>query len=167
MKTDVSPSTEKWLFAILVIILVALELLCARLAYNTLGEVTSMLYFLAVGLNLVFILLAFRSRSIATIMILLLALIIIPYQFYLGNRLVRVQSEASRIVTYAYEEKTASGAYPPTLEDYEFHDAEMEPYIQRYDVEPDGGGFSLYYRVGTENTSHHYISQTGWGYYPD
>lgn len=30
-----------------------------------------------------------------------------------------------------------------------------------------GGGFVLFYRVGTENTSHSYAPEYGWGYYPD
>ena len=166
MKTDGS-KVEVFLFLLLVGVLVPLEVLCARLTFETLGEVTSLLYFTAVGLNLIFIVLAFRSRSLAALGVVLLALAIIPYQLYLGDRLFRVQAEASRIVTYAYEEKIATGDYPATLANYAFHDPDMEPFIQSYRVEQDGSGFSLYYRVGTENTSHSYTSQTGWSYYPD
>jgi hypothetical protein len=159
--------TEKLLLILLLAALVPLEIVCARFAYETLGEVTSSLYLLAVGLNLVFILLAQRSRALAAVGIVLLALAIIPYQLLLGDRLLRLQDEAGRIVAYAYEEKIATGEYPPTLEAYTFHDPDVMPFIQRYDVEADGTGFTLAYRVGTENTSHTYISQTGWSYYAD
>ena len=158
---------EILLFILLMGILVPLEVFCARLAFQTLGEVTSVLYFMALGLNLIFVVMAFRSRTLAALGIILLALVIIPYQLFLGVRLVRTQAEASRIVTYVYEEKIDTGDYPPTLANYKYHDPDMEEFIQSYRVEADSGGFSLYYRVGTENTSHSYISQVGWGYYPD
>jgi hypothetical protein len=158
---------EMALLILLLAVLVPLEIVCARLAYKTLGEVTSSLYLLVVGLNLVFILLAQRRRGLAAAGIVLLALAIIPYQLYLGDRLLRVQDEAGRIVAYAYEEKIATGDYPPTLEAYTFHDPDAAPFIQRYAVEADGSGFALAYRVGTDNTSHTYTSQTGWSYYAD
>ena len=166
-KLEKNNRVEIALFALLVGILVPLEVICARLAYETLGEITSLLYFIAIGLNLIFIVLAFYSRTLATLGIMLLALAIIPYQLFLGDRLVRVQGEASRIVTYVYEEKIDTGHYPLTLANYEFNDPHVAPFIQTYRVEADGQGFSLFYRVGTENTSHSYISQVGWGYYPD
>jgi len=167
VKKDNINQAETLLFVLLVGTLVPLELFCARLAFETLGEVTSSLYFMAVGLNLIFVVLAYRSRALAALGVVILALAIIPYQLFLGDRLVRVQAEASRIVTYAYEERIATGDYPPTLANYAFHDPDVEPFIQSYRVEADGSGFSLYYRVGTETTSHSYRSQTGWSYYPD
>ena len=160
-------NVEVFFFVVLVGILVPLELFCAYLAFETIGEVTSTLYFLAIGLNLLFIVLAIRFRTLAALGVILLALAIIPYQLLLGHRLVRVQAEASRLVTYAYEERVDSGEFPRDLANYEFHDPEMEEYFQTYRVEEDGSEFSLFYRVGTENTSHHYMSESGWGYYPD
>ena len=147
-------------------LLVPLELFCARLAFETLGEVTSLLYFIALSLNLILVLLAFRNRLLAAVGLILLALAIIPYQLYLGDRLYRVQAEASRIVTYVYEQKIHTGNYPPNLANYRFNDSKMEPFIQSYHGDEEHG-FSLFYRVGTESTSHSYISEIGWGYYPD
>ena len=158
---------ERFLFIALVGIIVPLEVLCAYLAFETIGEVTSTLYFMAIGLNLLFIVLAIRFRTLAALSVILLALAIIPYQLLLGHRLVRVQAEASRLVTYAYEERTDTGEFPRDLANYEFHDQKMETYIQDYRVKEDGGEFSLFYRVGTETTSHYYSSELGWGYYPD
>ena len=56
---------------------------------------------------------------------------------------------------------------PPSLEDYEFRDPQMSQLIRSYHVEQDGNEFALFYRVGTDSTSHYYLSQTGWGYYAD
>jgi hypothetical protein len=167
MKKDSTNKAEIFLFGLLVGFLVPLEVFCAYLAFETIGEIVSTLYFLAAGLNLLFILLAFRKRTLAALGVVLLATAIIPYQLYLGNRLVRVQAEASRIVTYVYAERIDTGEYPSSLANYEFHDPGVKRFIQSYRVEDDAGAFALFFRVGTENTSHYYLSQTGWGYYPD
>jgi hypothetical protein len=167
MQKNSTKKVEILLFALLVGLLVPLEIFCTHLAFETIGEIVSTLYLWGVGLNLLFIVLAFRNRTLAALGVVLLAIAIIPYQLFLGHRLLRVQAEASRIVTYVYEEKIDTGEYPPTLANYEFHDPKMEQFIQSYRVEKDGSEFSLFYRVGTENTSHYYLSQMGWGYYPD
>jgi len=159
------PTTQ--LFILLMLVLVPLEIGCAYLVHETIGEVTSSLYFLAVALNLVFIVAALRYPRAAGLGALALALAIVPYQLVLGDRLLRVQQEASRIVAYAYEERLAAGAYPADLSDYGYHDPAMQKYIQRYAADDSAGGFFLAYRVGTENTSHTYTPENGWGYYPD
>jgi hypothetical protein len=158
---------EVLLFVLLMAVIVPLEVVCAFLAYETIGEVISALYFLALGINLLFILLALRSRSLAALGVVILALVIIPYQVVLGQRLLRVQAEAARIVTFVYEHKVNSGEYPPDLADYTFNDPEMKKYVQTYNLDESRGGFVLCYRVGTESTSHWYDPDNGWGYYPD
>jgi hypothetical protein len=167
MKNDSNKKTETLLFVLLVGFLIPLEIFCADLAFETIGEVASTLYFIAVGINLLFLVLAFRNRMLASLGVFLLAIVIIPYQLYLSDRLVRVQTEASHIVAYVYQERIDTGEFPSNLADYEFHDREMEQFIKTYRVENDGSQFSLFYRVGTENTSHYYLSESGWGYYPD
>lgn len=159
--------SQRWLFALLMLAVVPLEIGCAFLAFETLGEITSMLYFMAVAVNLVFILLAVRRPAAAAVGAFVLALAIIPYQAVLGQRLVRVQAEAAGIVSFAYEEKLESGEFPTGLADYVFHDPGTEAYIQRYAPDDEHGGFVLSYRVGTENTSHSYSPKDGWSYYPD
>jgi hypothetical protein len=159
------PSSQ--LAVLLVLVLVPIELACAYLAYETIGEITSMLYFLAVGLNLIFLIVAIWYPRAGALGALLLALAIVPYQLVLGDRLVRVQEEAARIVAYAYEQRLASGEFPSDLEAYEYDDPKMAPYIQRYMLDDSAGGFYLAFRVGTESTSHTYTPNLGWGYYPD
>jgi hypothetical protein len=160
--------TENFLFVLLLALLIPLELLCARLAYETLGEIISAFYFLSIiGLNLLFIILAFRYRAAAALGAVGLALLIIPYQIILGDRLIRVQAEASQIVSYVYEQKIQNGVFPSDLSCYIFHDPTMKTYIQNYQLDEVGKQFKVFYRVGTESTSHWYSSDTGWGYYPD
>jgi hypothetical protein len=158
---------EILLFVLLMVVIVPLEVACAFLAHETIGEVTSALYFLALGINLLFVLLAVRSRSLAAIGAVILALLIIPYQVMLGQRLLRVQAEAARIVAFAYEHKINSGEYPLDLSGYAFNDQEMKKYVQSYSTDESRGGFVLCYRVGTETASHWYDPDGGWGYYPD
>jgi hypothetical protein len=158
---------ETLLFILLMAVIVPLEVVCALLAYETIGEIASALYFLALGINLLFFLLAVRSRSLAALGAIILALLIIPYQVVLGQRLLRVQAEAARIVAFVYEHKVNSGEYPPDLDDYTYDDPEMKKYVQTYSLDESRGGFVLCYRVGTETTSHWYDPKNGWGYYPD
>ena len=161
--------TELLLFVLLMGILVPLEVLCAYLAYETIGEIVSSLYFIGLAINLVFIVMAIRYRAVAALGAVVLGLAIIPYQLVLGHRLLRAQAEAASIVAYVYEYKLDAGEYPSDLSDYVFEDPAIEGYIQQYwvDDSPDWGGFVLSYRVGTESTSHTYSPQHGWGYYPD
>ena len=161
--------TEILLFVLLMGILIPIELLCAYLAYETIGEIVSKLYFMAVGINLIFILVAIRYRAVAALAAVALGLVIVPYQLVLGNRLLRVQSEAAAIVAYVYEYKLDTGHYPSDLSEYVFADPAMETYVQAYwvDDSPDWDGFLLSYRVGTESTSHSFSPRHGWGYYPD
>jgi hypothetical protein len=159
------PTTQ--LFILLMLVLVPLELACAYLAYETIGEIVSSLYFLAVALNLVFILVAIRYPRAAALGAVALALAIVPYQLMLGHRLLRVQAEASVIVAYAYEQRLATGEYPGDLADYEYRDSTARKYIQRYTTDGSMGGFFLAFRVGTESTSHTYSPENGWSYYPD
>jgi hypothetical protein len=158
---------ETLLFILLMAVIVPLEVVCAFLAYETLCEIASALYFLALGVNLLFVLLALRSRSLAALGAVVLALLIIPYQVLLGQRLLRVQAEAARIVAFVYEHRLNSGEYPPDLDGYVFNDPEMKKYVQAYSLDQSRGGFVLCYRVGTETASHWYDADNGWGYYPD
>ena len=159
--------SETLLFVLLIVVLVPLELACAYLAYETIGEIVSHFYFLAVGINLVVIAVAIRYPRAAALGAFALALAIIPYQLVLGHRLLRVQLEASRIVAFAYEQRLSAGKYPADLAGYQFRDPAMEKYIQGYWTEESSGGFMLAFRVGTESTSHTYSPDVGWSYYPD
>ena len=158
----------KWiLFMLLMIVLILVEIACARLAYETLGEIMSSIYAVAVALNLVPLLLFFRHRAAAVLIALALALIIIPYQLILVDRWQRAQAEADRILVYANEQRSLAGRYPNDLIGYSFQDREMQTYLNEYLLDDTRGGFVLSYWVGTPTTSHTYSPATGWTYYPD
>lgn len=155
-------------FILLLSVLLPMEILCAFLAYETLGEIVSHLYLMAIVLwHVPLLVVALRRPAIATIGAIVLALLIIPYQMVLGHRLMQVQAETTQIVTYLYEQKAQTGTYPTDLSDYAFENAATEAYIQQYQPDETGETFTVFYWVGTETTSHWYSSETGWGYYPD
>ncbi len=160
-------STEAALFAALSVTLIVLEAISALLAYETMGAVVSALYWIGLGENLILLLLVFRSRRTAAAGIVLLALVIVPYQFTLAGRLWRVQTEASQIVAYAYQTRIAQDAFPADLAGYTFHDSAAKPFIREYRPASTAGGFVLCYSVGTPFTSHCYSPKDGWTYYPD
>ncbi len=155
------------LFIVLALVAVALEVIAARIVYETLGAVASTLYGTAIAINLIFFLIAFRSRLLAIAGIVLLALAIVPYQFVLAERLWRVQTEATRIIAFAYETRVSGSSYPTSLADYSFYDSSTKPFVKDYRLDDAADGFILCYSVGTESTSHCYSPKDGWTYYPD
>ena len=162
------PKRRPWLlFLTRFAVLVLVEILCAQLAYETFGEVVRSVYLLVVALNVPLLILALWRMPAATIGMVALALLIVPYQVVLGQRLWRVQNEAAQIVHHAYGERLATGRYPRDLSGYVLRDPAMARLIQSYEPVEESGGFLLAYRVGTVNTSHTYSPLHGWQYYPD
>ncbi len=155
------------LFALLAVTLVALEAMSALLAYETIGAVTSTLYWLAIGINVVFFVLAMRKPMLAATGMVLLALVMVPYQVTLAQRLWRVQSEATQIAGWSYEQKLANGDFPATLAAYRYRDPDTRTYIQEFRPDTAAGGFVVCYYVGSASTSHCYSPKNGWTYYPD
>lgn len=154
------------LFLVLLCVLIALELISATLAFETLGEVFRTYYLATVALNIVFAFLAFRHLRAATAGAVVLALLIVPYQFRLGFRLWQLQNEAAAIVTYVYEQRLATQEYPATLEGYTFDNASLASHV-RYQTDIQDCEFYVDYHVGTPTTSHSYCPTLGWSYYPD
>ncbi|MFO1452546.1 MAG: hypothetical protein U1F61_30550 [Opitutaceae bacterium] len=159
--------TESLLFGLLLAVLIPLEWHCARLAFETMGEVASGLYYLALGLNLVPILLSRRSVKWAGVGAFGLGLLVVPYQLQLGQRQARIQEEVTRIASYAHLVREKTGSYPSDLTRYSFHDLSVRPYLQAYRLRPKEGDFMVTFFVSTPNTSHWYSPVGGWGYYPD
>jgi hypothetical protein len=157
------------LFWLLLAALAAGEIACAQLAYWTIGEHTSVLILLALAVgNLLPLALAFTGhRRAAAGAALILGLLIIPYQLYLGHRLLSVQKEANFIVSWAEEQKLATGRYPADLSAYPWRNPSAKPFIQDYSLLEPGGEFMLLFCVGTPSTSHWYAPSDGWSYYPD
>lgn len=152
--------------AALLAVLVPLEVLSARLAHHTLGEVVGALWYLAVPLNLIPVfLLLLRRKAAALAVALLIGALAVPCQLVLGRRLALLQEETSEIVAWVYRERLRTGEYPPDLSRYRFRRPELRRYIQEYRVGEELGGFMLVYYVGTPSTSHWYAG--GWFYHPD
>ena len=150
-----------WLF----LILIPLEHACSVLAFHTIGEIASGLYRLFLTANVLFLimfLLGWRRSSYA--MILLLAIMLIPYQLGLGLTWWFVHGEANRIVEHVEQEKRETGTFPKDLSGYEFGHERVKPQIY---YRPNEDSFHVSYYIGTRSTSHWYDNGGSWMYYPD
>lgn len=148
--------------------LIITELFCAKLAFETLGEVISVLYFLIIAFNIVpLLLLVFNKlKPLAFGIIFLIGFIVVPYQFYLAQKLISLKEEAANLTTWLHDQKNAHTIYPTDISGYDFTFPELKKnfdYTRESEYQ-----FSLYYYVGSQTTSHFYHSdKKKWGYYPD
>lgn len=161
------------LLALTLLAFIGLEIVSARLAFHTFGEVSSALYYLLIALNLIplFLLIFKRQNQAAftTAWVLGLGLVvaIVPYQFYLGYHFLSLKEEAANLMAYVYEEKLETGSYPPNLSDYVFTFPQLAQKFN-YKALPGEDRFHLSYHVGIPTTSHYYSPETQkWNYYPD
>ena len=107
-----------------------------------------------------------KREELAIGVIALIALIIVPYQFYLGGKLLHLKEEAANITAYLFEERIENGAYPQDLSGYTFTFPQLKNHFRYQPGSNDQ--FDLDYYVGTPNTSHYYSSELQkWEYYPD
>jgi hypothetical protein len=151
--------------------LVVLEIFCGKLAYETIGEIDSAVYFLIVAINLIPILLLIlnKQKQLAIGIILLIGVAIVPYQLYLGNKLLALKEEAANITAYLYEQKIDNNIYPNDLSGYVFAFPALKNNFHYSDKSAnDADQFDLSYYAGTADTSHFYNSDTKkWSYYTD
>ncbi len=158
-------------FLVLLAFALPAEWMAAESAYETIGEITSGVYFLVILTNIVPIA-AFASglRRTGIILAVAIFLLIVPGQADLAYRGVLLKDEASRIITYAYGTRARTGAFPADLYGYRFRHEDLSDHFD-YSLDAKTGAFSLDYYVGTKGTSHWYKSMPGtdegWGYYPD
>lgn len=153
---------------IALLLVFSLEILCAQLAFETISEIESGLYYILVlGNILPAVLLMTRKREhLAATAILVIALAIIPYQLYLGQRLLGLKEEAANMTAHIYEYRLHNQDFPQDLSGYTYQDQRLQKFFS-YDKEG-AGTFSLQYYVSTPDTSHYYRSELkSWNYYPD
>ena len=150
-------------FVIIAAVVIPFEIACARLTYYTVGEIASFLAFvlLAVG-NLLALALLFVNRNVATAGLLVIALLIIPYDLYLGVKWARGHRESGRVIQYLEAQKAVTGSYPGDLSGYRTKDPSVSVHYR-----PDGASYYLYYHIGSTNTAHSYTPDGKWFYYPD
>ena len=152
-------------FAVLCFIAIPLETACGFLSFHTIGEMMSALLRLVVILNVFFLFLfALNARRLAATAVLLLALLIIPYHFCLGVGWWMIHNESCRIVEYANKTHQETGAYPADLENYSYQNGSVESFIRYRRTQE---GYTVFYSVGTPNTSHWSTNGGPWCYYPD
>ncbi|MDG1875178.1 MAG: hypothetical protein P8J27_14795 [Mariniblastus sp.] len=148
-------------------ILVPLEIGCVVLCYYTVGEIASALVLVGVLLNLGFLLLfAAGGRQVSICLVVLIAILIIPYQTFLGIRWWTLHRESTNIIKYATAQRVQAGECPSDLSQYRFRYPGTRWSIS---YRENDGDFSLSYHVGSPNTSHDYNGRSAgrWFYYPD
>lgn len=151
-------------------VLVVAETGCAVLAYYTIGEIVSGMYFLLVLMNAIPLGVAFLNRRLAAAGFLLLAMMIIPYQSVLGVRWWRVHREAQRVVAWAQAQNGKTGAWPTDLSGYTFRDPGTRDFITYWgnpNSGPAGQAGTVSYSIGSGSTAHWYEPSAGWMYYAD
>lgn len=155
-------------FFLLLGTLVAVEVLAALVAFETLSEITSLFFLLLISLNIIPIVLHLAGfRVVATILAFGFALAFVPWQTHLGHKLFLLKEESANVVNYVYHQHAVFGEYPADLENYEYQNPSLRDQI--YFRSRGEGGFSVGYWVGTPTTSHFYNHEYGpvWRYHPD
>jgi hypothetical protein len=155
------------LFLVGAAVLVPVEFLCVRSALETQGEVMQAALFVVLCGNLLCVPWLWRSPRVALIGLLVVGLLIIPYQVFLLDRLVRLNNEMIRLVDSRLRLRAEGKAIPATLDDFKFSDPKLRKFVWRYGVNDDCHEFWLEYFVVQPGITHSYSSDRGWFYYPD
>lgn len=155
------------LFLFGLLVLIPTEYWCVQSALETQGEVMQAMLWALFWVNVVWIGIGAWSPRVAFIGLLVTALLIVPYQVFLLDRLTRLNSEMMQLVDARLRLRAEGKPIPPTLDDFKFSDPDMKRFIHGYGVSEDGKHFSISYFVVQPGITHSYSSKTGWFYYPD
>jgi len=165
-------SIDKTFLWIGVIFLVALEIYCAKLAFENLAEIISdFLLYIIVPINIIPILLLFSGKKIrlAIGILMVLGLIVVPYQLFLNDKLINLKEESANITAYLHKYEIVNKKLPSDLSGYTFSFPKLQKNFNYYiDKQSGKEQFYLTYFVGSNSTHHFYSSEDDkWGYNPD
>jgi hypothetical protein len=100
---------------------VIIEVICANLSYYGLGWLGRIVMMLAVGQNFFVPVFYWRGlRNAALVVAVVIAILVIPYNLLLGQRLLALQDEANHVVAYINQVKEETGVYPSNLYEYRY-----------------------------------------------
>lgn len=154
-------------FLLGLLVLVPTEIWCVQSALETQGEVKQAMLWALFWLNVVWIGVGVWSPRVALIGLLVTALMIVPYQVFLLDRMTRLNSEMMQLVDARLRLRAEGKPIPSTLDDFKFSYPDVKRFIHGYGVSEDGKDFSISYFVVQPGITHSYSSKTGWFYYPD
>jgi len=147
---------EPYLFALLTSLLILLEVIASELSYENYGWISPLIIYAIIVLNIIpIILFVFSKKILATILIIIIGLIIIPDEFILTYDLLKLKEEAANIVNYSYRIKISTGKFPNDISSYNFTHEELKEKI-KYTKYKDEENFMVWYFVGTRSTDHFY-----------
>ncbi|MEZ5976485.1 MAG: hypothetical protein R3E96_17075 [Planctomycetota bacterium] len=145
--------------------LLALEAWCAHMAWYTLGEVMSGLYWMALLIgNLLAAVQLLYSRRFAVQIALFLGLAIVPWQLWLVYQHQRLRG--GRHGRLDLRAGAQYRGFPGDLHDYKPLHPGLAPHFYLTDS-AEHGGFYLDWYVGARTTKYWYSPADGWRYYPD
>ena len=154
------------LYYVLFATAIIIELAFCRLAYWTIGEVSSFLITLVCIFANIFPFIALFKKDFGVCLLssAIIFVLIVPSQLYYGYVLFDVYRESHYMIAYINSHKYEEGSYPESLDSYKFHKQYLKRYFRKYRKSNDD--FSFSYSIATENTSHSFTS-SGYFYYPD
>jgi hypothetical protein len=138
--------------------------LMARNTIYTEGEVMEGFYRLSIGVVAAMLLLGLFNRNLTAWMILVCGGALILWQANQTRRWGMLHEDVLGIVAHANHERAEKGAYPATLEGYQFQHPEFRDYIG-YTMQE--GKLYIGYHLNDPGISYWYREDSGFGYYPD
>jgi len=165
-------------FTAAVSVLIPLEVLAAFLAQYTLIGVSSLFALFLLWANVIPVGLQFlQHKFVSWILLCGIALATLVPQMRLGVCLLKLESEAQKIIVYCYDYKFRTGTFPADLGAYSWRHADLSNHFSfhghgtddkftypfkedpRYDRDDK---FSLRFFVGNGGTAYWYSSKKGW-----
>jgi hypothetical protein len=158
-------SNEFRAFAVLLVLLLAATE--AFLAYNTVyteGELMQGLYWLLVYANIPILAIALRKPRIGAWLAFGLGALLLPWQAAENRRWALIHEEIIAIIDHVEAAKKSNGAYPATLDGYEYR----RPWIRGHVIyKVSDGTYRLDYFMDNRGIGYWYEPNGGFDYYPD
>ncbi|MFT3911495.1 MAG: hypothetical protein QM737_18875 [Ferruginibacter sp.] len=165
---EILSKKTKVIFGVLVIVLISLEIYCAKISYENYGWWMPILLYFLIFLNLLPIILFLKNSQISSLILLvLISLIIVPHQLVLAHKYLQEREEAANITNYLYQQKVLTGHFPESIANYKFKFPGLREDFSYWKEKEDY--FTLQFSVGTTSTSHFFSSRSEgkWVYIDD
>jgi hypothetical protein len=153
---------------------IILEVVCANLSYYTLAALGRVGMMLAVGLNFFVLMFYWRGlRNTALVLAFVIAILVIPYNLLLGQRLLALTEEREHVIAYINHIKEETGLYPANLYEYRYKNWYLSGFFRIYTLQqyptmeqPFGVGYCPTAR-GECSYGYWYSPAYGWTYSDD
>lgn len=147
-------SFDTFLYVLLVLFLVPLEVILMFLSGNVVSFAESGYIILAVLANIIsFALFFFNKKKLSIFLLLLIGILIIPRQLHLNYQYLLLREESSNMINFVYEYRLKNNVYPDDIDDFNF---KYESLKENVTYDKMDNGFQIYFHIGTKTTGHIY-----------